>query len=172
MRTGNKTLARMITLFLLTSAFLFTGTAAAFAEEDSPVLIETKAFVERLVINDQGQQELKRIPADRVLPGDTIIFVNTITNRANETVSDIVVGNPIPENMSYIDGSASGKNAALTFSVDGGKSFDVPGKLFALDEEGKPRQATAADFTNIKWQLLSPLPSQGTQQVEFQAKVK
>jgi uncharacterized repeat protein (TIGR01451 family) len=172
MRTDKQTIAKRISILLLTSVFLFIGVSTALAEGDSPVLIETKAYVERMVVNEQGQKVLKRVPAARVLPGDTIIFVNTVTNQADETINDIVVGNPIQENMTYVDGSASGKNAALTFSVDGGKSFDIPGKLLALDEDGKPRQATAADFTNIRWQLLSPLPSQGTQQVEFQAKVK
>ena len=162
---------RLVTA-LLTTLFLLTASGIALADEASPVSITTEAMVEKLILNAAGQKEVQRVPATEVLPGVTVVFVNTVTNTSDSPAENIIVGNPIPENMLYQEGSASAENAALTFSVDGGKSYDIPGKLMVIGEDGQPRRAVAADYTHIRWQLLTPLAPQGNQQVEFQAKVK
>jgi uncharacterized repeat protein (TIGR01451 family) len=136
------------------------------------VSITTVALKEVVVIDEQGKKESKRVPVEQALPGETAVFVNTVKNNTDKTVSGVVVNNPIPANMLYSDGSASGTNAALTFSVDGGKSYGIPGRLFVLQPDGKPRQAGPEDFTHIRWILLSPLAPQASQQIEFQAIVK
>lgn len=169
--TRIKTGAKQLTLTLLTGLLLLTTPGTVLADEASPVSITTEALVEKLVLN-AGQQEVQRVPATEVLPGVTVVFVNTVTNTSDSPAKNIIVANPIPENMVYQEGSASAKNAALAFSVDGGQNYDIPGKLMVIGEDGKPRRAAAADFTHIRWQLLTPLAPQGNQQVEFQAKVK
>jgi len=159
-------------LLSLSLAMLLLAGSTALAEEKSPVTITTQAVVEKKVATPEGRLEIKRVPATEVLPGATVIFVNTISNTTDTAAENIAVSNPVPRNMTYLDGSATAKNLSVTFSVDGGKSFDLPGKLTVPGPDGKPRPAVAADYTDIRWQFTRPLPAKATEQVEFQAKVR
>ena len=156
----------------LALATLLLSGIAALAEEQVPVTITTQAVVEMKVATPEGRLEIKRVPATEVMPGATVIFVNTVTNNTAGSAEGVAVSNPVPQNMTYIDGSATTKEVALTFSVDGGKSFDLPAKLTVPGPDGKPRPAAAADYTDIRWQFTRPLPAKATEQIEFQAKVK
>ena len=165
----DKTKSRVLTILLAT---LLVHAALLPAIAADPVTITTTALKEVENIDAQGNKTIERVPVGQVLPGDTTVFVNTVQNNTAKIITEVKVDNPIPANMIYIDGSASAKNAALTFSVDGGKNYDIPGKLFVIQPDGTPRQAGPEDFTNIRWTLLTPLAPQSSQQVEFQAIVK
>jgi len=165
----NKMKSRVVTTLL---AILLVHAAVLPAIAVDPVTITTTALKAAEVIDAQGNKTIERVPVGQALPGDTAVFVNTVSNNTEKVITEVKVDNPIPANMLYIDGSASAKNAALTFSVDGGKSYDIPGKLFIIQPDGTPRQARPEDFTDIRWTLLTPLAPQANQQIEFQAIVK
>ena len=165
----DKTKSRILTTLLVIS-LVHAAVLPAIAAD--PVTITTTALKEVESIDAQGNKTIERVPVGQVLPGDTTVFVNMVQNNTAKIITGVKVDNPIPANMIYIDGSASAKNAALTFSVDGGKSYDIPGKLFVIQPDGKPRQAGPEDFTDIRWTLLTPLAPQANQQIEFQAIVK
>jgi uncharacterized repeat protein (TIGR01451 family) len=160
-----------LTLALLLPMLLILGGNALAVDEPS-VTITTKAVIEKKVATPEGRLEIKRFPADEVLPGTTVIFVNTVTNNSTGSAEGITVTNPVPENMSYIDSSSAGAETIRTFSVDGGKSFELPGKLTIPGPNGKPRPAISTDYTDIRWQFTQPMPAKTTEQIEFQAKVK
>ena len=103
---------------------------------------------------------------------EKVIFINTVTNNSDSAAENIIVNNPIPENMLYVDGTATGEKAIITYSVDGGQHYDQPINLIVTGEDGKPRPATGTDYTNVRWQLVSPLAPKAEQKVEFQARVK
>lgn len=163
---------RLGKLLCLSLAILLLSNSLALAEEQSPVVITTQAVIEKKVATPEGKLEIKRIPATEVLPGGLVIFVNTVANNSSGNAEGITVTNPVPKNMVYVDGSATAKDLVLTFSVDGGKRFDLPGKLTVPGPDGKPRPAVAADYTDIRWQFTRPLPAKATERIEFQAKVK
>jgi len=161
-----KTLASL--LLLLLSA----GAAIAAPPSDPPVQVKTEALVEIEFANPQGQKELKRVPLTQAVPGQMVIFVNTVANEGKAPAEDVAVVNPISKQMAYIDGTATGDDVVITYSVDGGKSFGRPGKLEMLGEDGLPRTATGNDYTNIRWQFTRPLPPGAVEQVEFRAVVR
>ena len=101
-----------------------------------------------------------------------MIFVNTAVNNGSVTTDNVAVSNPVPEHTAYVDGSASGAGVVISFSVDGGKSYDQPDKLKVKGADGKLRTASSADYTHIRWQLNKSLPPQGTIAVEYRVKVK
>jgi uncharacterized repeat protein (TIGR01451 family) len=101
-----------------------------------------------------------------------VIYVNTVTNQGEAPAEGVVVANPIPKQMAYIDGTAGGNEVIITYSIDGGKSFARPGKLQILGEDGLPRTATGNDYTNIRWQFTRPLPPGAVERVEFRAVVR
>lgn len=47
-------------------------------------------------------------------PGDTVTFTISYHNIGNAFAQDVVITNPIPENMYYVGGSASGANSEIT----------------------------------------------------------
>lgn len=155
----------------LLSLMLCQSVSPALAE-DPLVSITTQAVVERQVATPEGRLTLQRVPVDKALPGDMVIFVNTITNNSDAAAENLAVKNPIPPDMLFVSGSATGEKAIITFSVNGGASFDRPEKLMVAGTDGKPRLATPADYTDIRWLFSTPLPAKSTEQVEFQAQVK
>ena len=147
-------------------------TTPALAQEESPVSISSAALVEVKEASPEGRLEVKRVPADKILPGEIVIFVNTIANSGEVAAADILLNNPVPEHMVYIEDSAIGEQAAITFSVDGGQSYDSPEKLIITEADGTKRSATVQDYTHIQWQLEQPLEPGTTREVEFRAKGK
>lgn len=132
------------------------------------------AEVEVKIKNAQGIEEVKRVPAasTNVAPGDAVIFTNHYVNKRKEAAESVVITNPVPNNMFYLDGSASGENATITFSVDKGKTFAAPEKLVVTNADGKERPARATDFTHIRWTLTKSVPPGEKGSVTFSAKVQ
>lgn len=158
-----KTLLKISSVFLLT---FFAGQAIAAIE------LKTKAEIEITVIDDKGKKKIKRTPASRVIPGTEVIYTITATNTGKQAAAKINVKDPVPKDMLYIDGSASGKNTLITFSVDGGKTYAKAKKLFVKDSDGKSVRATAKDYTDIRWAFQFVLKPKQSASVWFKAKVK
>lgn len=146
--------------------------APAVRAADPAVAITSEALTEQSVARPNGKLELVRGPAGKIVPGTTVIFVNTVTNNGATPAEKIVVTNPIPEQMLYLADSAVGQGTTISFSVDGGQSFDLPGKLRVKQADGSLRPATAADYSHVRWLLNTPLAPKQTQQVEYRARVK
>mgnify|MGYP001572107144 FL=1 len=144
------------------------------AADKGAIELKSVSEVEVTVKNEKGEKEVKRVEAAKanVTPGDTVIFTTYYSNNGKEAASDIVINNPMPEHMLYIDGSAEGSGTKIEFSVDKGKSFGLPETLKVIDAKGKERTAGASDYTNIRWTLSKPLGSGGKGSVSFRAKVK
>ena len=63
----------------------------------------------------------------------------------------VVIDLPVSEDMTYVEGTASHPEH-LVFSLDGGRRFAPLHELRVIDLAG-PRPATAADVTDLRWQL-------------------
>lgn len=158
---------------LMIALLLLSGAGIALAAPNDPtVLIKTEALMEMEVATPEGRREIKRVPLTQAVPGQMVVFVNTVTNQAKFPAEGVMVVNPIPQQMAYVDGTAGGDDVVITYSVDGGRTFDRPGKLQILGVDGLPRTATGNDYTNIRWQFVKPLPPGAVEQVEFRAVVK
>jgi uncharacterized repeat protein (TIGR01451 family) len=160
-----------LALTLLTLLLLCPAVTLA-APEDAPVSIVTQAMVEQKIATEEGRLEVQRVPASKALPGDTVTFINTVTNNSDSAAESIAVSNPIPGNMLFVAGSATGEKTTITFSVDGGESYDRPERLTVTGADGNSRPATPADYTDIRWLFTIPLQAGAAEQVEFQAQVK
>jgi uncharacterized repeat protein (TIGR01451 family) len=142
----------------------------------SPVLAEIKvttvAEIEVTEINKQGEKIVKRSKATRVVPGTEVIYTITAKNTGTEPADNIVVTNPVPPQTVYVDGSAFGAGTNITFSVDGGKSYNTAASLTVKDAAGKPRAATAEDYTHVRWTLQFSLQPGQEAPVWYRARVK
>lgn len=158
--------------FLTTiSGALLIIASVASAHAAADIRLKAVAEIEITVVNDKGESEIKRIPAAKVIPGTEVIYTITVSNLGDQPADNVVVTDPIPENTTYVDRSAFGAGTKITYSVDGGKSYDLAGKLKVKDAAGKSRAATASDYTHIRWVLNFTLKPKDVAPVWFKARL-
>lgn len=133
------------------------------AAAQSHLEVQTTVQKQEVFVNAQGEEETRLVPADTVLPGETVFYTITFTNVSNEVADRVVITNPIDESLVYLDGSAFGAGMDIVFSVDGGESFAAASEL-TVTEDGEVRAAEPRDFTHIRWVMRNDLAAgaQGT----------
>jgi uncharacterized repeat protein (TIGR01451 family) len=112
------------------------------------------------------------VPADRVVPGDEVFYTLEIRNIGSRPLPTPTVDFAIPEHMRYIANSAVGAGAEISYSVDGGDTFDRPENLVIVAVSGDSRPATPADYTHIRWRLKHRLQGKAMALARFRAVVK
>lgn len=155
----------MVLLAALSAPGQEVGPATA---ADSPMQLSMRAEIERRVA-DGGKVRLELVPADRVVPGDLLIYTVEVRNVGATPLAQPVVTVPIPEHMTYVADSAIAPAAELTFSVDGGRSFDRAVNLSVHGAEGRARPARPADYTHVRWTLKNSLNANSVAYARFRA---
>ena len=136
--------------------------------------IELRATAEREieVAQPDGTLETRRVPAGKVVPGETVHYTIGARNVGQAPVESAVITNPIPQHMDYVGDSATTPLAEVTFSVDDGASYAAPAELTVPGDDGKPRRARPDEYTHIRWQLRDALePGEGLE-VQFAARLE
>jgi len=90
----------------------------------------------------------------------------------SKTAAKVVITNPIPAHMQYLPASADGAGMAITFSIDGGQTYDTPERLMVVQADGTERRATPADYTHIRWARQQGLDPGVNGQVSFRARLE
>jgi uncharacterized repeat protein (TIGR01451 family) len=106
---------------------------------------------------------LERIGADELIV--TVRF----TNEGSDVVDSIRITSPVPADVKYVPGSASGPGSEVLFSVDDGRSFGRPDELTFVAPDGAVRGADAAEYTHVRWVLRAPLDAGATGIARFRA---
>jgi uncharacterized repeat protein (TIGR01451 family) len=145
------------------SVILIMFAAVAAAEEQGHLDVQTTVQKEEVVVNDAGESEKRLVPAEVVVPGESVFYTITFTNTSAEPADNVVITNPIAEDLMYVEGSAFGPGMDILFSVDGGVTFAAADELTVI-EDGEVRDAEAADFTHVRWVMQKNLDvgAQGT----------
>jgi uncharacterized repeat protein (TIGR01451 family) len=150
---------------------LCLGAVAVAEVPASPLQIKSIAEVESTSVRG-GRAVRKLIPADKVVPGDRVIYTLEVRNAGVRAVEAPTVSYAIPEHMRYVADSAVGPGAEVSFSVDLGHSFEAADSLKVRAPDGRLRPAVAADYTDIRWQLKNSLKPNSVAFVRFRALVK
>lgn len=168
--------ARQAKVVIMRVAQLFAcsiGLAAATSGQATSNDIAIKAVAEvRTKTAPAGLETSKLTPATRVVPGDEVIYTLEVRNTGTTVVRAPVVTNPVPAHMAYIADSATGPGAEVTYSVDGGLTFDQPEDLRVVGEDGLMHRAIASDYTHIRWKLKTILKRNSVAFTRFRAVVK
>ena len=157
----------LMKLALITTAF-FSPFAAA--QEQGHLNVRTVVQKEEVTVNDAGETERRLVTADTVVPGDDVIYTITFTNISDEIAENIVITNPISENLTYVEGSAFGPGAVVEFSVDGGATYGAAGELM-VGTNGGERPADAGDFTHVRWTMQNELEAGAQGMARFRARL-
>jgi hypothetical protein len=146
--------------------------ASAASQEAGGAAHDDKISV-TLIAEVAGAQAGHRLePADRVVPGNQIVYTLEIRNTTALARPPPTVDYPVPEHTRYVADSATGAGADVTFSVDGGATFARPENLFVIGTNGDKRPAAADDYTHIRWRLKHILKGYSVAFARFLAIVK
>ena len=107
-----------------------------------------------------------------MVSGDAVIYTLEIRNQRAASVRNPVVTYAVPEHMIYLADSAVGPGTDVSYSIDGGRSFDAPESLKINEPNGDSRLAKAGDYTHIRWQLKHALKANSVAFVRFRTRVK
>lgn len=163
---------------LVAAAFLVMAGASIVAAESpskdsSKGNISVRAIAEVEVrVPQNGRVISKLMPADRVVPGDEVIYTLEIRNTVAMALPPPTVDYPVPEHLSYVADSASGPGADVSYSIDGGQTFDRPENLKVIDAQGVKHTAGPELYTHIRWQLKHILKANSFAFARFRAVVK
>lgn len=129
-----------------------------------------------IVVYENGSLNTKKVPADTIEPGETLVYTLTYTNQGDESAKNVVLDNPVPEDTTYVAGSAAGNNTDVLFSIDNGKTYSVPSQLnytVSLPSGKEEKRSVSPDrYTNIRWVMNNPIAPGTEGQVIYKVLVK
>jgi uncharacterized repeat protein (TIGR01451 family) len=141
------------------------------AQEQGCIELKTTAEIEQEYVNEQGQKAKRLAPANKVTPGDEVVWTITARNVCAKPAENIVIANPVPEHMTYVPGSAIGVGATITYSLDN-KEFKDAGALTVRDANGAARPARPDEYRAVKWTYTAPFAPGATAFVRYRAIVR
>ena len=144
--------------------------AAAAAQAQGHLDVRTTVQKEEFVINEAGESETRLVPAEVVVPGESVIHTITFRNVSDEPADNVVITNPIAEDLMYLEGSAFGPGMNIEFSVDGGATFAAATDL-EVNDAGVSRPATPDDFTHIRWVIENEIAPGAQGIAQFRARL-
>lgn len=155
-------------LFILALAAIGLGplglAAPAFADG---VKLASSVREEIVTIDTKGERKVKLTEPTSVAPGDVVVISIAYENAGTEPAANIVISNPVPEHLRFIDV----RQGVGMVSVDGGESFGALVDLKVREADQTSRPATAADVTHVRWRFDQPLPPGASGAVAFAARL-
>ena len=155
----------------LAAAILLFPVASVLAQEQGHLNVKTVVQKEQVEVDAAGNEKTVLVDADKVVPGDHVVYTITFQNIGDEPAEHVVITNPVDANLTYVDGSAFGPGMDIQFSVDGGKTFASLDAL-TVTEDGAQRPAEAKDVTHIRWVMHEDLAAGAQGNARFAAVLK
>ena len=159
-------------ILILTAVTLVLASSFAWAAPKIEIDLTAEVEVEETV---DGKVVTKRIPAAEAEPGQMIFYTLTYRNSGNEQATNVNLNDPIPKETMYVAGSAFGEGTTITFSADGGKTYqaetNVTYKSKNANGSMSEKTATPDQFTNIRW-TVQTVPAGFGGIVGFEAMVR
>ena len=145
-------------------------TAGAQAADKACIELKTTAETEQEVV-EQGQKVKRLVPAGKVVPGNEVVWTITAVNVCKTATDNVVVANPVPEQMTYVANSAMGVGTDIAYSLDG-KEFKNAAELQVRAADGSTRVARAEEYRAIRWTYQAAFAPGATAFVRYRALVK
>ncbi len=160
-------------LLIILAAVLWLPYLSA-AQGRSELSLNITAQKEVMVKDETGKIRIEWQMAEQTNPGDILKFTVAYTNTGKVEARNSMIDDPVPAGTTYIAHSAEGKNAEISFSIDG-KKFESPTmltyKVKQADGSVVEHQAGPEMYTHIRWKLLTPVRPGESGSVSFKVKV-
>lgn len=162
-------------VFFLLFFIAFFVLIAFTAQAQGPKLsLDIKAEKEVQVL-EEGRWVTQIVPLEESRPGDILYYTLKYTNEGDTVAKDASIVDPIPAGTVYVLESASGEGAQITYSIDGGHSYQLPPVTYVInkaDGSHEEKMAPAQMYTHIKWLIKKPVLPGQSGQLSFKAKIK
>lgn len=135
---------------------------AAGAPDATP---QVTLIAEQRIAIDSTHTAYRFVPAENLAQGQEVHYTLRISNPSEFALREVQVTQAVPGNTRYVEKSATGSGAELSFSIDGGQNFSGAGVL--KNPDGSTTQAV--QVTHIRWQFPYPLPPQSVVLARFRA---
>lgn len=158
--------------FTSTLIYIAIVTMPAMAWAQPKMVVTT--VIEKQVKDEKGN-ETGFVETKDVKPGDVARVRIRYRNEGDQDAFKVKFTNPIPKGTAYIDNSAAGKDATITFSVDGGKTYKQAATLLyeMVDSNGRKtkRKAEPSDYTHVQW-VVKRVAKGASGEVSYQYRVQ
>ena len=119
----------------------------------------------KVTVEGKKQVTWKQLEDNAVVaPGDVLRYTVVGENTGDSAANDLVVTQPIPEQMTYkLNSAKSQNNVDITYSIDRGETFVAEPKIKITLEDGtvEERPAPPEAYTHIRWQFPTVTPEAG-----------
>jgi len=131
-----------------------TAPSVAIAQQD--MRLDTRMFVERVTTDINGRERRVLSNADRIAPGDQLVFVVHWRNEGSNPAKGFAITKAVPRGA-RVDASDPG----MDVSVDGGAHWGRLDQFWLPTPLGGVRRAGPEDVTHVRWTLpRSALPGE------------
>ena len=154
------------TVIVTVLALCVAGAALADVE------LTAEATMEVRTTNAAGEEVVSIVKADKVVPGDEVIYTVHFVNKGSEPADDVVITNPIPKHMVFTSVGQSPRGAQVEMSADGGSAYGAPGRITVADAGGGVRPANASEYTHVRWTFQESLEPGAEGSVSFRAQLQ
>ncbi len=157
---------------LTLAAALLSGIAATAPPAEVPGL-QASPTVERVIEmeSEDGSTEVEYVPLDTASPGEELVYSLNFQNGGDAPVDGVVLILPVPEEVSFVEDSATTEEAAVDFSVDGGNTFS-PWDALATPEGDTTSILATATITHVRWTLRDKIAPGQEGTLSFRAVLK
>ncbi len=155
------------TLPVIALCLLILGSAAGFAQKSFMMLRAGRPAV-KVVLAGMVTRDDVKVPVDKaglVKSGEILDWTITSLNEGNAPASEYNATGKIPAGTQYVVGSASSDgSAAVSFSIDNGKSFSTNPTVDQRQADGSVKKVAApvSMYNQVRYMWATPL-KQGDQ---------
>jgi uncharacterized repeat protein (TIGR01451 family) len=157
-------------ILLVLAVIMATLPGLSLAKEMPDLALKLSVEKKVVLSNAEGESRTEWREVRNLKAGDMLKYTITYSNTSTTEAREAVIVDSVPFRSEYVNDSATGKNAEITFSLDG-KEFQPPALLkYKATAPGTPEQefsATPEMYTHIRWQITKPVPTGGTGKVSF-----
>lgn len=164
-----RTIFRLAVALSALAALPAAGHAQQPAQQRQPLVITMQ---NRTAANEAAAG--RRRADDRAHPGDVLRYRLAFTNPSRGALRGVVLSDPVPSGMQYVDGSATTArtDARLEFSADGGRTWSPrPMETVTVNGASERRAVPAGRYTHVRWTLDGTVAPGATVVAEFDARV-
>lgn len=147
-----------------------SGIATAAAAAARP---EIKVSLAGLVERDQGGVPVEKVAA--VNPGETLSWTITSLNNGDGAAREYKTVGQIPRGTEFIKGSAQPENnAEVTYSIDGGKTFQAQPAIEEKQIDGTTKRVPApvSIYTQVRYEWADGLAANSKLSASYKVRVK
>ena len=159
---------------------LVAGTAAAFARQQMASNRAASAGRPEIRVSLAGAvaREDERVPLEKagaVRPGEVLDWTITSLNEGDGAAREYRTVGQIPRGTSLVAGSVTAEyDAAVTYSIDNGKTFSAQPTVEERQADGTVRQGAApvSMYTQVRYEWAEPLAAGQKLAASYKVRVK